>query len=630
MATSLLAADLDACQLPDRKFRGVDRRRQRADGSCGCSHHSGLLGTAGQDPPAMAEANRDPFRPANDRYDENRLALRPAAGRLQIALNRAHHNAHALHPDQFRSFKAKRSFPNNVHTLRDRTVATGLMAAEHFFLELEPPEERLRDAPHVVIVGGGFAGVRACKALAKADVRITLIDKRNFNLFQPLLYQVATGLVSRGDVATPLRQLVGKQSNVQVLLGEVTNLKPESKQIIFNSRAYSYDHLVLATGSGSTFFGHEQWRTFAPPMKILEHAEEIRRRLLMAIEQAEQSPDPAARKFLQTVVIVGGGPTGCEMAGAVSELMRNAMRREFKQLNTEDTRIVLVDPGDRLLKAMPESLSKAAQSSLEKLGVEVQFKARVQTMQPGEVTMSTPEGDLLIQAATVIWTAGVRPSHLGRKLAEAIDCELDRAGRVVVEPDFSIQSHPEIRVVGDLCSYRHTSSGNPLPGMAGPATQAGGFVGKDIGAIVAQTPRPNFNWFDFGSMAVLDRVDAVADLRGLKFSGGIGWILWALAHLAFMPERENRLTLLIKWIFAVTSQQRASMLLTGMPSQHIGLDAPDAPFPMQSGGTGPSISAPDAALKAAMEYYSNQVSGHHDHPAETSEGSTDDSAAAMR
>ncbi|WP_413744958.1 NAD(P)/FAD-dependent oxidoreductase [Synechococcus sp. MIT S9451] len=504
------------------------------------------------------------------------------------------------------------------------------MAAEHFFLELEPPEERLRDAPHVVIVGGGFAGVRACKALAKADVRITLIDKRNFNLFQPLLYQVATGLVSRGDVATPLRQLVGKQNNVQVLLGEVTNLKPESKQIIFNSRAYSYDHLVLATGSGSTFFGHEQWRTFAPPMKILEHAEEIRRRLLMAIEQAEQSPDPAARKFLQTVVIVGGGPTGCEMAGAVSELMRNAMRREFKQLNTEDTRIVLVDPGDRLLKAMPESLSKAAQSSLEKLGVEVQFKARVQTMQPGEVTMSTPEGDLLIQAATVIWTAGVRPSHLGRKLAEAIDCELDRAGRVVVEPDFSIQSHPEIRVVGDLCSYLHTSSGNPLPGMAGPATQAGGFVGKDIGAIVAQRPRPNFNWFDFGSMAVLDRVDAVADLRGLKFSGGIGWILWALAHLAFMPERENRLTLLIKWIFAVTSQQRASMLLTGMPSQHIGLDAPDAPFPMQSGGTGPSISAPDAALKAAMEYYSNQVSGHQDHPADTSEGSTDDSAAAMR
>ena len=502
------------------------------------------------------------------------------------------------------------------------------MAAEHFFLELEPPEERLRHAPHVVIVGGGFAGVRACKALANAEVRVTLIDKRNFNLFQPLLYQVATGLVSRGDVATPLRQLVGKQRNVQVLLGEVTEINPEGQQIVFNGKAYSYDHLVLATGSGSTFFGHEQWRTFAPPMKILEHAEEIRRRLLMAIEQAEQSPDPAARQFLQTVVIVGGGPTGCEMAGAVSELMRNAMRREFKQLNPDHTRIVLVDPGQRLLKAMPESLSRQAQTTLEKLGVEMQFKARVQTMQPGEVTMSTPEGDRRIQAATVIWTAGVRPSHLGQKLSDACGCELNH-GRVVVQPDFSIKEHPEIRVVGDLCSYHHTSSGNPLPGMAGPATQAGGFVGKDIAAIVAGSNRPNFNWFDFGSMAVLDRVEAVADLRGFKFSGGIGWILWALAHLAFMPERENRWTLLIKWMFAVISQKRASMLLTGMPSQHIGLDAPDAPFPMHS-GTGPSIAAPDAALKAAMEYYSNQMSGQRDQAAGTTEDSAGDSAAAIR
>ena len=503
------------------------------------------------------------------------------------------------------------------------------MAAEHFFLELEPPEERLRHAPHVVIVGGGFAGVRACKALAKANVRITLIDKRNFNLFQPLLYQVATGLVSRGDVATPLRQLVGKQRNVQVLLGEVTQVNAEHQQIVFNGKAYSYDHLVLATGSGSTFFGHEQWRTFAPPMKILEHAEEIRRRLLMAIEQAEQSPDPAARQFLQTVVIVGGGPTGCEMAGAVSELMRNAMRREFKQLDPNNTKIVLVDPGQRLLKAMPESLSQAAQASLEKLGVEVQFNTRVQTMQPGEVTMSTPDGDRRIQAATVIWTAGVRPSHLGKTLAESIHCELDRAGRVVVEPDFTIKDHPEIRVVGDLCSYRHTRNGEPLPGMAGPATQAGGFVGQDIAALVGGRRRPRFRWFDFGSMAVLDRVDAVADLRGLKFSGSLGWLLWAVAHLAFMPERENRWTLLIKWMFAVVSQKRASMLLTGMPSQHIGLDAPDAPFPMHT-GSGPSIAAPDAALKAAMDYYSNQVSGQRGQPEALTEGTAGDSTAAIK
>ena len=221
------------------------------------------------------------------------------------------------------------------------------MAGDHFFLELEPPEEHLRSAPHVVIVGGGFAGVHACKALKNVNVRISLIDKRNFNLFQPLLYQVSTGLVSRGDVATPLRELVGTQRNVQVLLGEVTQVNPEGQQIVFNGKALSYDYLVLATGSGSTFFGHEDWRTFAPPMKILEHAEEIRRRLLMAMEQAEQTPDPEAREFLQTVVIVGAGPSGCEMAGAVSELMRWAMENAFKQLDPNKTRIVMVDPGDR-------------------------------------------------------------------------------------------------------------------------------------------------------------------------------------------------------------------------------------------------------------------------------------------
>ena len=503
------------------------------------------------------------------------------------------------------------------------------MAREQFFLELEPPTESLRNAPHVVIVGGGFAGVRACKALAKAEVRITLIDKRNFNLFQPLLYQVATGLVSKGDVATPLRQLVGNQRNVQVLLGEVTSVNPEGKQIVFNGKSYSYDHLILATGSGSTYFGHEEWRTFAPPMKIIEHAEEIRRRLLMALEQAEQTPDPKARQFLQTVVIVGGGPTGCEMAGAVSELMRNSMRRDFKQLDPEKSKILVVDPGERLLRAMPEALSASARKTLETLGVDMIFKGRVQSMQPGEVIVSTPDGDRHLQAATVIWTAGVRPSHLGRNLAESVQCELDRAGRVVVEPDFCVPGHPEIRVVGDLCCYKHTTNGKPLPGMAGPATQAGGFVGKDIAALINGSARPNFSWFDFGSMAVLDRVAAVADLRGLKFSGWIGWILWALAHLAFIPDSENRVSLMFKWMVAVISQQRDSMLLTGMPSQHVGLDAPDAPFPMQS-GVGPSIAAPNAALQAAMEYYSHQVSGVSAQAETDLPETKEDSAAAIK
>ena len=510
------------------------------------------------------------------------------------------------------------------------------MAGAHFFLELEPPEERLRDVPHVVIVGGGFAGIHACKALAKANVRITLIDKRNFNLFQPLLYQVSTGLVSRGDIATPLRELVGKQRNVQVLLGEVTNLYPEGKQIVFNGKTYSYDHLVLATGSGSTFFGHDDWRTFAPPMKILEHAEEIRRRLLMAMEQAEQTPDPSARQFLQTVVIVGAGPSGCEMAGAVSELMHWALNNAFKQLDPSKTRIVLVDPGDRVLRAMPAQQSEAALASLERDGIEFIAQSRVQTMRPGEVIIGTPDGDRRIQAATVIWTAGVRPSHLGSKLAEATGCALDKSGRVVVEHDFSISEHPEIRVAGDLSNYSHTSNGKPMPGMAAPAKQAGTFIGKDIAAIVANRSRPTFNYFDFGSMAVLDRATAVADLRGLRFSGGVGWLLWAFVHLVLIPDWENRISLSVKWIFALLTQQRAAILLTGMPSQHMALDAVDAHFPMKA-GEGVSIAEPDAALKAAMEYYSNQMSGPpiNGQPStqellDTSEGTATDSAAAVK
>ena len=510
------------------------------------------------------------------------------------------------------------------------------MAGAHFFLELEPPEERLRDVPHVVIVGGGFAGIHACKALAKANVRITLIDKRNFNLFQPLLYQVSTGLVSRGDIATPLRELVGKQRNVQVLLGEVTNLYPEGKQIVFNGKTYSYDHLVLATGSGSTFFGHDDWRTFAPPMKILEHAEEIRRRLLMAMEQAEQTPDPNARQFLQTVVIVGAGPSGCEMAGAVSELMHWALNNAFKQLDPSKTRIVLVDPGDRVLRAMPAQQSEAALASLERDGIEFIAQSRVQTMRPGEVIIGTPDGDRRIQAATVIWTAGVRPSHLGSKLAEATGCALDKSGRVVVEHDFSVPEHPEIRVAGDLSNYSHTSNGKPMPGMAAPAKQAGTFIGKDIAAIVANRSRPTFNYFDFGSMAVLDRATAVADLRGLRFSGGVGWLLWAFVHLVLIPDWENRISLSVKWIFALLTQQRAAILLTGMPSQHMALDAVDAHFPMKA-GEGVSIAEPDAALKAAMEYYSNQMSGPpiNGQPStqellDTSEGTATDSAAAIK
>ena len=446
------------------------------------------------------------------------------------------------------------------------------MARERFFLELDPPDSSLKSLPHVVVVGGGFAGLKACHALIGKPVRVTLIDKRNFSLFQPLLYQVATGLVAEGDVASPLRQLVGQAPNVQVLLGEVEEIDTQAKQIVFNDRQLAYDHLILAAGSGSSYFGHDEWREAAPPMKILEHADEIRRRVLLALEEAEQTPDPVRRAFLQSVVVVGGGPSGCELSGSLMELMAHALGRDFKQLDPRQCKVTLVDPGDRVLRAMDPSLSAAAGSYLQSAGVELLLGGRVQTIEAEKVVVNTSEGARTLEAATICWTAGVKASHLGQVLADASGCTVDRGGRVVVEPDFSIPGHPEIRVIGDLCSYSHTSDGKPLAGMAGPAVQMGGWVAADIVAKIEGRAHKAFQFTDFGTMAVLGPLHAVADLRGLKVSGLPGWILWGLAHLMFMPANENRLTLLTKWLWAIATRQRASMLITGRPNQHLNVE----------------------------------------------------------
>ncbi|MCP9780641.1 MULTISPECIES: NAD(P)/FAD-dependent oxidoreductase [Cyanobium] len=446
------------------------------------------------------------------------------------------------------------------------------MARERFFLELDPPDSSLKILPHVVVVGGGFAGLKACHALIGKPVRVTLIDKRNFSLFQPLLYQVATGLVAEGDVASPLRQLVGQAPNVQVLLGEVEEIDTQAKQIVFNDRQLAYDHLILAAGSGSSYFGHDEWREAAPPMKILEHADEIRRRVLLALEEAEQTPDPARRAFLQSVVVVGGGPSGCELSGSLMELMTHALGRDFKQLDPGQCKVTLVDPGDRVLRAMDPSLSAAAGSYLQSAGVELLLGGRVQAIEAEKVVVNTSEGARTLEAATICWTAGVKASHLGQVLADASGCTVDRGGRVVVGPDFSIPDHPEIRVIGDLCSYSHTADGKPLAGMAGPAVQMGGWVAADIVAKIQGRAHKAFQFTDFGTMAVLGPLHAVADLRGLKVSGLPGWILWGLAHLMFMPANENRLTLLTKWLWAIATRQRASMLITGRPNQHLNVE----------------------------------------------------------
>jgi NADH dehydrogenase len=443
---------------------------------------------------------------------------------------------------------------------------------ERFFLELDPPEAAMRSWPHVVVVGGGFAGLKACHALARQPVRVTLIDKRNFNLFQPLLYQVASGLVSEADVASPLRQMVGDAPNIQILLGEVVDIDPAARQVVFNGQHYSYDQLILATGSGSTYFGREEWRPLAPPMKILEHADEIRRRLLMALEEAEQTTDPKQRAFLQTVVVVGAGPAGCELAGSLIELMDRAVRRDFKQLRREDCRVVLVDPVDRVLPTMAVPLSAAAAGHLEAAGVELRLGTKVESIFPGRVCLVGAGGAQELEAATICWTAGVRASRLGGLLSERTGCSVDRGGRLVVKADFSIPDHPEIRAVGDLCSYGHTGDDKPLPGMAGPAVQAGGWVALDILARLRGETTAPFRWQDLGSMAVIGPWYAVADLRGLHLTGLAGWVVWALAHLAFIPDTENRIALFSKWMWQIATRQRTALLITGRPDQHLGVD----------------------------------------------------------
>ena len=443
---------------------------------------------------------------------------------------------------------------------------------ERFFLELEPPTEVMASWPHVVVVGGGFAGLKVCHALARQPVRVTLIDKRNFNLFQPLLYQVASGLVSEADVASPLRQMVGDAPNIQILLGEVVAIDPEASQVVLNGKHLGYDQLILATGSGSTYFGREEWRSLAPPMKILEHADEIRRRLLMALEEAEQTRDPSQRSFLQTVVVVGAGPAGCELAGSLIELMHRAVQRDFKQLRLQDCRVVLVDPVDRVLPTMAPVLSDAAAAYLRAAGVDLRLGLKVEGIAPGRVCLSGAAGEIQLEAATICWTAGVRASRLGRLLSDQTGCPIDRSGRLVVEPDFSVPSHPEIRAVGDLCSFAHTPDGSPLPGMAGPAVQAGAWVARDILArLRGQTIQP-FRWLDLGSMAVIGPWYAVADLRGLHLTGLVGWVVWALAHLAFIPDTENRIALFSKWMWQIATRQRTALLITGRPDQHLGVD----------------------------------------------------------
>jgi NADH dehydrogenase len=418
---------------------------------------------------------------------------------------------------------------------------------------------------HVVIIGGGFGGLYAARTLKSAPVQITLIDRRNFHLFQPLLYQVATGWLSPADIASPLRTVLKRQRNVQVLLAEALDIDVTNRRVILKDGSVSYDTLIVATGARHHYFGHAQWEQFAPGLKTIEDATEIRRRILSAFEAAEREADPEHVRSWLTFVIVGGGPTGVELAGTLGELAQDTLRHDFRHINPAESRILLVEGADRILPTYAAELSAKAAAALARLGVSVHTGATVTDVQPDAVIIRRNAQSEHIPTRTVLWAAGVQASPLGRILATATGVELDRAGRVMVAPDLRIPNHPDIFVIGDLAHYRN-QQGQPLPGVAPVAMQQGRYVAELIQRrLRGQTPPP-FHYRDRGSMAIVGRAEAVADVRGRRFSGLLAWLAWLFIHLMNLVEFENRLLVVIQWAWNYFTRNRSARLITGGPS----------------------------------------------------------------
>jgi NADH dehydrogenase len=423
-------------------------------------------------------------------------------------------------------------------------------------LRRKRPQQHSHDPslPHVVIVGGGFAGLEAAKALADAPVRATVVDRRNHHLFQPLLYQVATAVLSPADIAQPIRSVLRGQANVDVVLAEVTAIDPAAKEVVLAEGRIPYDFLILAAGANHAYFGHDEWEVHAPGLKTLEEALDIRRRILLSFEEAEREADPARRKALMTFVVVGGGPTGVEMAGAIAETARQSLARDFRHIDTRDAKVMLVEAGERLLSTFPERLSRQALNDLRRLGVEVKFGVPVTEIAAGQVTV----GEDVIPTETVVWAAGVLASPLGRSLG----VELDRAGRVLIERDLSVPGLPDIFVIGDMASLADTR-GRPLPGVAQVAIQQGKWAAANIlRRIEGQATRP-FRYRDLGNLATIGRNSAVADIRGLRLTGYIAWLTWAVVHILNLIGFRNRVLVALQWLWQYLTFQRGARLITG-------------------------------------------------------------------
>ena len=414
----------------------------------------------------------------------------------------------------------------------------------------------------VVIVGGGFAGLYAALMLRHAAADVTLIDRRNFHLFSPLLYQVATGALSPGEIASPLRYVLNRQKNTRVLLGEVVDIDVVRRELILKDTSrIAYDTVVFATGSTHSYFGHPEWERFAPGLKTIEDATEIRARMLLAFERAERETDPQKRRADLTFVIVGGGPTGVELAGAIAEISRDTLKKDFRSINPADARIFLVEGADRLLPPYPPKLSKAAEASLIKLGVNTRTNALVTGIDEAGVTVRSGDKDTKFPAATVLWAAGVQASPLGKILANRTGVVLDHAGRVPVEPDLSIAGHPEILVIGDLAAF--LQDGKQLPGVAPTAIQQGRYAAKLIRDRLRNEKTKPFRYFDKGSLATIGRNAAVAQIGPLQFSGILAWLAWLFIHLLYIVEFENRLIIAVHWALDYFTYNRGARLITG-------------------------------------------------------------------
>ncbi len=420
-----------------------------------------------------------------------------------------------------------------------------------------------KNAPHkVVIIGGGFGGLYTAKTLAKANVSVTLIDKRNFHLFQPLLYQVATGTLSPADISSPLRSVLRKSKNTQVLLGEVNDIDPNAQQVILGDQVVPYDTLVVATGANHSYFGKDNWKDFAPGLKTVEDAIEIRRRIFSAFEAAEKETDPEKRRALLTFVIVGAGPTGVELAGAIAELAYKTLHEDFRNINTSEAKILLLQGGDRILPYIAPELSKAAVKALQKLGVIIQTKARVTNIENDIVTYKQDDIIREIPAKTVLWAAGVKASAMGQILSEITGVECDRAGRVMVEPDLTIKGYKNIFVVGDLANFSHQGD-KPLPGVAPVAKQQGEYVAALIQRRLYSHTLPPFHYNDVGSLAMIGQNLAVVDLGFLRLKGFIAWVFWLVIHIYFLIEFDTKLVVVIQWAWNYITRNRRSRLITG-------------------------------------------------------------------